>query len=534
MATPFDNAGGLLGISPELLAQFTLPEEERKRLLFANMMLGLGAGLLSSKRGSEFGHAGLGIMSGLNAGQQQVMDAAKLRGMGITQALGAEKLRRDVALTDAQLNELGIAQHGQTAPAPTGGMQTQPLPGYSPASGASAPPQDQNVTRTTLMTKARELGIEEAVRYALVSGGPEGFRAAAKLVADASKPNTVSQGQLVYGPTGKLLYSAPNLDKGMEMGPAGAQPIPGYVDAAQQIASAAERAKAQQDLVQIQQGRQTVSVPRDVAIANTRAMWAGTPGGPTPQQQAWITSQGGPDFRGAGVAGGGAPGTFGVSADPLDTKAAEQRIATQGAQDTEVAKSQGSEFISILQAEKQAPNNIGKLNLLKSHLSQVDTGKAAPAVQTLKAYASYFAPDLAKSWTQDTPYAQASSALSNEMALQLRNPSGGAGMPGALSDSDRNFLVSMTASVANDPRAIPLMIDARIALEKRSQDIGRIARDYRARNGRIDDGMYAEISAFAEHNPLFANQQKQIMTQAPVVPDRAAVEAELRRRRVIQ
>ena len=36
-----------------------------------------------------------------------------------------------------------------------------------------------------------------------------------------------------------------------------------------------------------------------------------------------------------------------------------------------------------------------------------------------------------------------------EFALELRNPSGGAGMPGAMSDADRNFLASIPPSLAN-------------------------------------------------------------------------------------
>jgi len=175
----------------------------------------------------------------------------------------------------------------------------------------------------------------------------------------------------------------------------------------------------------------------------------------------------------------------------------------QQAQDTKINEGFATDYSNIVDAEKNAPGNIGKYDLMKQYLAKVNTGKAAPSIQSLKSYAAYFAPDLAKSWTQDVPYAQAAAALSNEIALQLRNPATGAGMPGSMSNSDRDFLTSMTASAANDPRAIPMMLDARIALEKRAQDIGKLARQYRSENGKIDEGFYQKVQDFADSHPLF-------------------------------
>ena len=101
-------------------------------------------------------------------------------------------------------------------------------------------------------------------------------------------------------------------------------------------------------------------------------------------------------------------------------------------------------------------------------------------------------------------------------------------MPGSMSDSDRNFLVSMAAGVSNDPRAIPLMLDARIALEKRSQEIGQIARNYRQQHGTIDEGFYQQIQDFANSHPMFNNMQTP-QAAAPT-PDLQSIVDELRKR----
>ena len=76
-------------------------------------------------------------------------------------------------------------------------------------------------------------------------------------------------------------------------------------------------------------------------------------------------------------------------------------------------------------------------------------------------------------------------------------------MPGSMSNSDRDFLVSMTANTANDPRAIPLMLDMRIALEKRAQEVGQLARNYRQQNGTIDENFYKQLQDYSNSHPMF-------------------------------
>jgi hypothetical protein len=52
------------------------------------------------------------------------------------------------------------------------------------------------------------------------------------------------------------------------------------------------------------------------------------------------------------------------------------------------------------------------------------------------------------------------------------------------------------------------MLDAKIAIEKRNAEIGKMARDYRRKNGKIDDGFYEMIREHAESRPLFKDAQR--------------------------
>ncbi len=193
------------------------------------------------------------------------------------------------------------------------------------------------------------------------------------------------------------------------------------------------------------------------------------------------------------------------TASPLVTEAAKAAIATQASQNTKIADTFANDYADAVKAEKTAPATIQKYEHLKGMWAQVETGKLAPSVQNLKTIAAYVAPEVAKEWTKDVPYYQAAQALSNAMALELRNPAGGAGMPGSLSDADRQYLQSMISSAQNDPRAIPMILDAKIALEKRNQDMGKIARTYRQQHGTVDEGLYEQFQRYADTHPLFVN-----------------------------
>lgn len=73
----------------EDLAQFALPEEERRRLLMSNLMMGLGAGLLDSRGKNVWPSISTGLLGGMQMGQQAIGNAQQ--GM-----VAQYKLKREV------------------------------------------------------------------------------------------------------------------------------------------------------------------------------------------------------------------------------------------------------------------------------------------------------------------------------------------------------------------------------------------------------------------------------------------------------
>jgi hypothetical protein len=164
-----------------------------------------------------------------------------------------------------------------------------------------------------------------------------------------------------------------------------------------------------------------------------------------------------------------------------------------------VGKGFGEQFNELQKAGLDAGGKIARFSRLEQLLTGVTTGKLTPTTTQLSAAAE----SLGLNIDPNLPAKQAAEALSNEIALQLRNPSGGAGMPGALSDKDREFLVGMTPGLGKTAEGNQMIIDSAKKLAKRDQDVARIAREYRKKNGTLDEGFYDELQRFSEANPLF-------------------------------
>jgi hypothetical protein len=166
---------------------------------------------------------------------------------------------------------------------------------------------------------------------------------------------------------------------------------------------------------------------------------------------------------------------------------------------------------TIQKAGFAATGDIQRYDRLGALLGQVSTGKFKGTTLELKAAAKGLGFDLSSfGIADDVAPAQAARALSRALALELRNPAGGAGMPGALSDSDRQFLESMVPGVESDPGAWPQMIEAYKQLKRREMQVAKLAREYAKRNkGNLDYGFLDELQTFSEQNPLFQNTQQQ-------------------------
>ena len=153
----------------------------------------------------------------------------------------------------------------------------------------------------------------------------------------------------------------------------------------------------------------------------------------------------------------------------------------------------------IMSAGFNAPANIAKYQKIGTLLSDVDGGKFTPVGTEFASALN----GLGIKVDKNLPNKEAAAAFANQAALELRNPSGGAGMPGAMSDADRNFLASMTPSSMQSAAGRKMVIDSYIAIQQRNQQVADFARKYEAKYGKLDNGFFDQLSAWSAANPLF-------------------------------
>jgi hypothetical protein len=176
-------------------------------------------------------------------------------------------------------------------------------------------------------------------------------------------------------------------------------------------------------------------------------------------------------------------------------------LTQEKAESKKVGEGFGEQFMSLQKADVDSRAKMAKYDRMDQLLKQMDTGRFTPTMTAIQSMAESLGFEVDKT----LPAKQAFTAFAGEVALSLRNPEGGAGMPGALSEKDLAFLQSMTPDLAKTTAGNKLIIDTARKLAKRDQEIAKIARDYRKKHGQIDEGFYDQLAAYSDKNQLFAD-----------------------------
>jgi hypothetical protein len=200
-----------------------------------------------------------------------------------------------------------------------------------------------------------------------------------------------------------------------------------------------------------------------------------------------------------------------LSREPVGTT-----VNVNSKQETEeskaIGKALGQQYVEIQDAGVKATGKVNKLDRLSGLLEGVQTGKLTPKLTDFASYADAFGIKL----DPKLDAKQAAQSLIGELVLQARNPSGGAGMPGAMSDADREFLKSINPSLATTPGGNKMIIDTLRKLAERDQLVAKKAREYRAKNKTLE-GFSDELAQWSTSNPLFGKEQALLDAAAPQV-----------------
>lgn len=173
-----------------------------------------------------------------------------------------------------------------------------------------------------------------------------------------------------------------------------------------------------------------------------------------------------------------------------------------GTQEGGIDKWYAEKFTGIQDAAIQSQSLLQNMKTMDNLLSGIETGKYGNTALDIKKAASRAG--IALDLPDNLGKQEAAQSIARQMALQLRNPANGAGMPGAMSDADRMYLESMTPGLETTEPGRKQIINAQEKLTQRSNEVAKMARDYRAKNNnKLDDGFIQELQDYSANNPLF-------------------------------
>lgn len=448
----------------------------------AQGLLAAGLGLLAGSRGGNTAAAlGTGGLAGLQAFQQ----AQAAGDMQAYRQAQIRKLDQDTQKQGRIMAALGritgdpggtmLAPGGSPgdSPTPAGPLLAGPIPAGSPgllggAAQSGGAGGGLNLTLPDVLALKAMGGPDLTDIYKISKEGTKREPGAAYVMDD---------GTVNFGP--------PKLPEGMELfvGPDGrpaVRPVQGYstANAAAKGAEAAAIAGAQAgyDLVDVPDGRGgTVKMPRLSALQ--RLGGTSAPGG-----------QGGQT---------GQPDRFGRSSSPAD-QAFEKSVAEASADTYNTLQKTG------LNADKQIADyqRIGSLldGFSGSSLSSVGMTGA----KLLNSIGLEVDPAL--------PNKEAAAAIGNQLALKLRDPANGGGMPGAMSDADRNFLMQSVPGLNQTDEGRKQLISYQVRVLERNKDVAQFARKWRQKYGRLDSldpsgqDFDTALASWSAANPLFGGQ----------------------------
>lgn len=430
-------------------------------------LLAAGLGILGNARGPNSGNAiGAGALEGLKASQSAQQNAY----LGDYRKAQATKLTNDAAKQKYLMGLLGSAFDGQEQGGLLSGATAAPV--ADPGTGAPPPAASPQQRGLAGMSLDQVAGIK-------AFGGPD-LTDAWKLAHFGESSPAGSTTVLADG----TRISNPSTGNGQIVNYQGGRPVsisslPGSDQAAAATAAATTGAQ-EQARTNVSNQNTVINVPdgKGGTVAMTQADYLGLING----------------HKGGGAAGRG----LGSTPSPAD----------QGFDDS-VSKASADTYNGLQKSASSADTQIEKLQRIGSLLGDYDGNKLSSTGVELAKYGNSIGLNI----DPNVGNKEAAQALSNELALAARSTADGGGMPGAMSDPDRQFLVSMSPGLANSADGRKQLIDTKVKVLQRSKDVAMAARKWRQKYGRLDtsdpngNDFQTTLSNWSAANPLFPQGQ---------------------------
>jgi hypothetical protein len=327
--------------------------------------------------------------------------------------------------------------------------------------------------------RGRFMGVNPMAAMLMLSGD-SGMGKVGGAIQESTKPMSVAEGGSVYVPGSGEIYSRPKLGEGLRQTPGGGtEPIPGYGESRARIeggitgAKAAAEAPYQPPIETIGPNGEKVFTPRPAYAAQSL-----------------------PRVGGGTVSGiPGVPPRSAVGPTPADTASA---VETGKGRAEAGIKFEGR----ILDNGASARSNLTQLQVLAPNLEKLPSGPLYPMLVGGAAYLKQFGIDVGQI-SKDLGPAQATNAILNRLALQIRGTKDGeGGMPGAMSDKDREFLMKSVPNLGNTQDGNRQLIKILMTMEERKIEEAQIVSRMQA-DRKSSNEIREALNQFGNSRPMF-------------------------------
>lgn len=164
----------------------------------------------------------------------------------------------------------------------------------------------------------------------------------------------------------------------------------------------------------------------------------------------------------------------------------------------------GKQFVETQESAGKANKALTRVNRTRQLLKQVNTGTLGAARAGAKALAQDLGVDLAQFNIQDDAgAAQALGSMSTQAALDFVQQT-----KGSISNAEMDLFTQSVPSLSRTPQGNELILEMEEKIARNQIEVAKMARDYRKKNGRIDEGFGDVLSQYHQKNPLFTDDIK--------------------------
>ena len=179
--------------------------------------------------------------------------------------------------------------------------------------------------------------------------------------------------------------------------------------------------------------------------------------------------------------------------------AATAQQAADAAQTKLISENYGKVFNDLQNASMANPAKIAKYQQIGTLLDGFEGGKLSKTGLDIAKAANSAGIKIDPKLSNK----EAAEAMAGEAALDMRSTANGGGMPGAMSDADREFLKGMTPNMAQTDKGRKMIIDSKVKLLERENKVAEMSRAYVKKYGKLDADFFSQLQDWSNRNPMF-------------------------------